>query len=357
MKRLLQYLAISVIFSATLSALICYQPARLAADNQPMIEPLKHKAFTEQVKGDEKSEAKGMESKFDMVPIPGGTFLMGSPDKEAGRSADEGPQHMVKIRPFWMGKTEVTWDEFEVYQKEMGVPNPEENDKRQKADAITGPTPPYVDQYYGHGDKGHPALCMTHHSAMEYCRWLTKKTGRLYRLPTEAEWEYACRAATETAYFFGDDPKKLDQYGWYVKNAAPKPDEDPQTHKVATKKPNPWGLYDMYGNVNEWCLDHYQKDAYTTFAKDKLSISPVIIPTDKRFSHVARGGSWSDEADRCRSAARRGSDKSWIKDDPQRPQSIWWLTRFDVIGFRVIAPVEEQENLKGLKSKVTRQSD
>jgi formylglycine-generating enzyme required for sulfatase activity len=325
----------------------------------PQVDTLEQKGYTESVKGDAKTEAKDMEAKFEMVPIPGGAFMMGSPDSEPGRNSDEGPQHAVKIRPFWMGKTEVTWDEFEIYQKEMGVEEPDQNDRRlkAKADAITGPTPPYVDQYYGHGRDGHPALCMTQHAAMEYCRWLSQKTGKTYRLPTEAEWEWAARAGTTTTYFFGNDPKDLGEYAWFVKNSAPNAQEEPQTHKVATRKPNPWGLHDMYGNVMEWCLDQYDKDAYATFAKEKLSLSPVLLPGNKRFSHVARGGSWSDEAIRCRSAARRGSDKTWIKDDPQRPQSIWWLTRFDTIGLRVIRPVEEQENLKGLRSKVTRESE
>jgi formylglycine-generating enzyme required for sulfatase activity len=107
----------------------------------------------------------------------------------------------------------------------------------------------------------------------------------------------------------------------------------------------------------EWCLDHYRKDAYEVFGKDKLSLSPVIVPTEKRWSHVARGGSWIDDPSALRSAARRGSDKSWEKHDPQVPQSIWWLTKFDVIGFRIVRPVEEQENLKDLRSKVTVDSD
>jgi formylglycine-generating enzyme required for sulfatase activity len=327
-------------------------------DKLPLVEKIEQKPYTEAMKGDPKSPAKDMEAKFDMVPIPGGVFLMGSPDKEPGRKDDEGPQHPVKVRPFWMARCEVTWDEFEIYQKEKGVEDPETNDKliKEKADAITGPTPPYVDQYYGHGRDGHPAMCMTHHCAMEYCRWLSQKTGKTYRLPTEAEWEWAARAGTTTAYSFGDDPKGLDDHAWYVKNSAPNANEDPQTHKVGTRKPNPWGLHDMYGNVQEWCLDHYEKD-YSRWPKDKLSLLPVVLPTAKRFSHVARGGSWSDEAVRCRSAARRGSDKTWIKDDPQRPQSIWWLTRFDTIGFRVVRPVEEQDNLKGFRSKVTRESD
>jgi formylglycine-generating enzyme required for sulfatase activity len=207
-----------------------------------------------------------------------------------------------------------------------------------------------VDETYGHGRLGFPAICMTQHAAMEYCSWLSKKTGKAYRLPTEAEWEYACRAGSKTAYSFGDDPKTLGDYAWFEGNS------DEHTHKVATKKPNPWGLYDMHGNVMEWCIDHYGKDSYAKFPADKATLGPVLLPTDKRFSHVARGGSWTDPAGLLRSAARRGSDKTWIKKDPQRPQSIWWLTEMDVVGFRVVRAVEEQANLKGIRSKVVRKS-
>ncbi len=325
---------------------------------KPKIDSLKHQGYTETIRGDESGEAKGFEAKFDMVPIPGGTFLMGSPATEKDRKSDEGPQHLVTLRPFWMGKTEVTWDEYEIFQKEMGVNSPEQNDKRlqMNADAITGPTPPYVDQYYGHGAGKHPALCMTQHAACEYCRWLSKRTGKLYRLPTEAEWEHAARAGTTTAYFFGDDSKDLGQYAWYIKNAAPKEDEEPKTHEVGTRKPNPWGLFDIYGNVMEWCLDHYDKDFFQMMPKDKPAIGPVLMPTEHRFAHAARGGCWHDEAPLLRSAARVGSDPSWIKFDPQRPQSIWWLTQWDYVGFRVVRAVEEQETLKNFRSKVTRQS-
>jgi formylglycine-generating enzyme required for sulfatase activity len=289
---------------------------------------------------------------FKMMPIPGGTFLMGSPATEKGRGEDEGPQHAVTIRPFWMAETETTWDLYDIYRKEKGVERPEQVDQilKENPDAITGPTPPYADETFGHGRDGNPVLCITHHAAMQFCRWLSHKTGKLYRLPTEAEWEYAARAGTRTAYFFGDDPAKLGEYAWFAGNS-----ED-LAHKVAQKKPNPWGLYDMYGNVAEWCLDHYRKDFYASFPTDKPTLWPVSLPTDLRFPDVVRGGSWADQPAQCRSATRRGSDKSWIKLDPQRPQSIWWLTSADFVGFRVARPVEEQDNLKRVKSKVTRQS-
>ena len=294
----------------------------------------------------------GSSVKFEMLPIPAGTFLMGSPASEAGRGADEGPQHPVGIGPFWMGKSEVTWDEYDLYwKKEEGAKRDDNPSPQEKAaDAVSRPTPPYADETFGHGRESHPVLCITHHAAMEYCRWLSIKTGKTYRLPTESEWEYACRAGTKTAYFFGNDPKALGDYAWYSTNA-----ED-LTHPVGQKKPNPWGLCDMCGNVAEWCLDHYGKDYYATFPRDRITLSPVQVPSADRFPHVARGGSWADDAARLRSAARRGSDKTWIKRDPQRPQSIWWLTDADFVGFRVVRPLREQDNLRDLKSKVTRES-
>src|SRR5207248_2541771 len=180
-------------------------------------------------------------------------------------------------------------------------------------------------------------------------RWLSAKTGKVYRLPTEAEWEYACRAGTQTAYSWGDDPAKIGEYAWDVDNA-----EKPQ--KVDKKKANPWGLHDMHGNVAEWCLDHYLADAYSRFPVDRATLGPVFLPSERRFPHVARGGSWVDRADKLRSGARRGSHKDWLRRDPTRPQSIWWLTDADFVGFRVVRAVTEQDNLKGLRSWVTPQS-
>jgi formylglycine-generating enzyme required for sulfatase activity len=305
--------------------------------------PAEHKNYVEPIPGSD--------VKFEMVAIPGGTFVMGSPPTEKGRKPDEGPQHPVELKPFWMGKCEVTWDEFDVYWRERpGQKEDQEPENPKNADAVTRPTPPYADETFEHGREGHPVLGITHHTAMQYCRWLSLKTGRVYRLPTEAEWEYAARAGTKTAYFFGDDPAKLGDYAWYAENAEDK------THEVGKKKPNAWGLYDMYGNVAEWCVDHYKKDYYASFPANRPTLQPVLLPTERRFSHVARGGTWADDASRCRSAARRGSDPTWIKLDPQRPQSIWWLTSADFVGFRVVRAVQEQDNLKGLRSKVTRQS-
>lgn len=303
-----------------------------------------HKAYTEVIPG--------TRVKFGMVPIPGGIFVMGSGLNEKGRAADEGPRHSVRIAPFWMGKTEVSWDEYDQYWKKEGIPGggAKPGPTPAAADAVTRPTPPYADETFGHGREGHPVLGVTHHAAMEYCHWLSAGTGKTYRLPTEAEWEYACRAGSVSAYFFGNNPAKLSEYGWYAANS------EEATHPLAQKKPNPWGLYDIVGNVAEWCLDHYQKDFYALFPLDSPTLEPVLLPTANRFPHVARGGSWADDFVQLRSAARRGSDRSWIKRDPQRPQSIWWLTDAEFVGFRVIRPVDELKTLKGLRSRVTRES-
>jgi formylglycine-generating enzyme required for sulfatase activity len=288
---------------------------------------------------------------FDMIAVPGGSFQMGSPDTEADRSPDEGPQHPVTIRPFWMGRYEVTWDEYDLYwrnspgNKEQQRAAEEKGDQKE-IDALSRPTPPYADETFGHGREGYAVLGVTHHAALEYCRWLSEKTGKIYRLPTEAEWEWAARAGTKTAYFFGDDAKQLGDYAWYAANS------DETAHPVGKKKPNPWGLYDIYGNVAEWCLDSYRKDFYASLPLEKSILEPVCLPMPERFSDVARGGSWADKAPRLRSAARRGSEKKWIKLDPQRPQSIWWLTSADFVGFRLVRPVEEIAALKGVRSKV-----
>lgn len=295
----------------------------------------------------------GTDVKFEMLPIPGGTFLMGSPESEENREENEGPQHPVKIAPFWMEKYEVTWEEFDQFAFSLDLKKKErekidltKQSKTEKlADAVTRPTPPYADETFGYGRNGQPAICMTHHAAMEYCRWLSEKTGKVYRLPTEAEWEYACRAGTKTAYYWGDDPEKYEEYAWDVMNA-----ETPQ--KVGKKKPNPWGLYDMHGNVAEWCLDHYTSKAYKRFPTDKPTVGPVILPTEKEYPYVVRGGSWDDDHELLRSAARRGSNPEFSVQDPNRPQSIWWHTDATWVGFRVVHPLVEQENLRGLKSKV-----
>ncbi len=293
-------------------------------------------------------------AKIEMVPIPGGTFVMGSPDNEAGRKASEGPQHQVQVDPFWMGKHEITWDAYEVWMDDLDILRLKftktplnERDKLAEDFQTTQPTPPYVDMSFGMGKRDNPAICMTQLSAKVYCMWLSAKTGRYYRLPTEAEWEYACRAGTTTAYSFGDDPAKLDEYAWYSKNS------DSTYHPVGKKQPNPWGLYDMHGNVSEWVLDQHTTDFYGS-ANGKVMHNPLAIPKTL-YPRVVRGGGWDDGPSSCRSAARRGSDESWKEQDPQLPQSIWYHTDATSVGFRIVRPLvqptEEERKAKWDKSE------
>jgi formylglycine-generating enzyme required for sulfatase activity len=266
-------------------------------------------------------EIPGTTVSYEMVAIAGGDFLMGTPDSEPGRGKDEGPRRRVSIEPFWMGKFEVTWDEYRLF---MFPKDPADS----LVDAISRPTRPYVEMSFGMGINGYPAISMTHHAASKYAQWLSARTGRFYRLPTEAEWEYACRAGTDSAYSFGDDRSQLGQYGWFANNANDK------YQRSGTRKPNPWGLHDMHGNVIEWTLDQYVPDAY---AKPDLYADGWVKST-RPYPHAARGGSWADPAEFCRCGARRASDESWKMQDPQLPKSIWYHTDAQWLGFRLVRP-------------------
>jgi len=280
----------------------------------------------------------GSEVSYDMVPIPGGEFVMGSSEAEKGHQPDEGPQHRVKVEPFWMARTETTWNAFELFMyphqekmiREMHRVAPELN---ALSDVQARPTAPYVEMSFGMGKDGYPAISMTQHAANKFCQWLSAKTGHFYRLPTEAEWEYACRAGTTTAYSFGDDPGQIKQYAWYGDNS------DWKYQKVGKKKPNPWGLYDMHGNVAEWTLDQYQVDFYQQIA-GAVSESPWNM-AKTLYPRVARGGSWDDDDPLLlRSAVRKASSKQWKRQDPQLPKSIWYLTDAQFLGFRIIRPLK-----------------
>ena len=319
----------------------------LAADSVPTAKtPAEMKSYTQKIANTEVA--------FDMVPIPGGELLMGSPKGEAERADDEGPQHKVKVEPFWMGKHEVTWEEFELWSLLMDSKlrkyqniNPTPLDK--VADAITKPTPPYTDMSFGMGkDGGYPAICMTQHAAKRYCEWLSAKTGLYHRLPTEAEWEYACRAGTKTAFSFGDDPAKIDDYAWHLGN-SPVEGEN-KYHPVGKKKPNPWGLHDMHGNVAEWVQDKYEPDFYAKFPADKVASFP-LCQADIEYPRVARGGSWMFEPLKARSATRLASHPDWKDQDPQLPKSAWYMTDAQFVGFRILRPLrvpsaDERKNLR-----------
>ncbi|MFN7922707.1 MAG: SUMF1/EgtB/PvdO family nonheme iron enzyme [Bryobacteraceae bacterium] len=263
----------------------------------------------------------GTDVSYEMAPIPGGEFLMGTPEGEPGRKKDEGPQRRVKLEPFWMAKFEVTWDEYRLF---MFPKDP----KDELVDGVSRPTRPYVEMSFGMGLNGFPAISMTQHAANKYAQWLSARTGHFYRLPTEAEWEYACRAGSDAAYSFGAEESKLGEYAWYVENSNGK------YQKVGTKKPNAWGLHDMHGNVMEWTLDQYAADFYA-------KAGPLLwLRATKPYPQAVRGGSWNDDAAQLRCGARVASDASWKMQDPQLPKSIWYHTDAQWLGFRLVRPVK-----------------
>ena len=275
-------------------------------------------------------DLEGTDLKFDMIAIPGGSFIMGSPPTEVGRRPDEGPQHQVKISPFWIGKHEVTWDFFEPFVYKNQEISRSKVPLKQQVDALTRPTKPYVDMTWGMGKEGFPAIGMTQYAAIQFCNWLYARTGEFYRLPTEAEWEYACRSGTTGSYSYPADAK-LEEYAWYKTNSSNK------THPVGSKKPNPWGLHDMHGNVTEWTYDQYKPDGYTQFAG--AVVQDPIVPFETLYPNSVRGGSYEDPATDLRSASRRGSLAEWKQIDPQIPKSNWWLTGGTFVGIRVVRPL------------------
>jgi formylglycine-generating enzyme required for sulfatase activity len=346
----------------------------VAFTEEPKGPAAKHQNYTESLTAPD-----GSKVPFEMVAVPGGEFLMGSPSDEADRKDDEGPQVKVRLKPFWIGKCEVSWDEFDLYfrygnlnllkKDDEGGEEEKKEEKKEPpkdapkpvtpADAVSKPTKPYVDETYGFDREKNPAICMTHHAAMKYCEWLSKKTGKDYRLPTEAEWEYACRAGTTSPYGIPKDAK-LDDYAWHKSNSGIETRPAGAPHGVGLKKANAWGIHDMHGNVMEFCMDHYVKDAYARYRKLPLVggfiESPGFAPTENKWRHVARGGHFKDKLPDLRSAARRKSDVKWMDADPQDPKSIWWLTNYPIIGFRVVRPVEP-DSLTGIQSKVVKEND
>lgn len=275
-------------------------------------------------------EIPGTDVSFKMTPIEGGSFIMGASKKDKKQDDDELPNVKVEVASFWMGTHEVTHKEFLLFTDKTrdmlpdGNPNPE---------VISRPSSPYEDPSKGlEDDDLKPAVGMTQYGALSYCRWLYKRTGVFYRIPTEAEWEYAARAGSETPYFFGKKSKKLKEYAWFGDNSEEK------LHKVGLKKPNPNGLYDIYGNVSEWCLDQYYEDFYSKIKEGEKN--PRAYP-DALYPRSVRGGSFLVGAEECRSSNRITSTDQWKERDPQLPKSIWWNTDSEFVGFRLIRPLEQ----------------
>jgi formylglycine-generating enzyme required for sulfatase activity len=235
--------------------------------------------------------------------MPVSILLVGflAADSDLQHKRGEQPRHKVHVDAFWMQSHEVTWDEYRLFMfanqaGEIAL-------KDQLVDAVSRPTRPYVEMSFGMGINGYPAISMTQHAANKYAEWLNARTGEFYRLPAKAEWEYACRAGTTS------DPAQLGDYAWYAANAEGK------YQKVATKKPNPWGLYDMLGNVMEWTLDQY--GPYKSGEESNPWVKSTIA-----YPQSVRGGSWHDGAAECRCVSRVPSSASWKRQDPQLPKSI-----------------------------------
>jgi formylglycine-generating enzyme required for sulfatase activity len=197
--------------------------------------------------------------------IPPGSFVMGSPPGEVGRSGNEVPHRVTLTRGFWLGVYPVTQAQWQKVMKN----NPS---------CFTG--------------EDRPVERVSWDDCQEFCRKLSVREGKTYRLPTEAEWEYACRAGTTTAYCFGDDPALLNDYAWCISNS------DRQTHPVGQKKANAWGLFDMHGNVWQWCQDRYGDYP----GSDQVDPLGPVQGSDR----VIRGGGWDDGGRHCRSAFRYG---------------------------------------------------
>ncbi len=292
----------------------------------------------------------GSEVVIEMVPIRGGTFLMGSPDSEVDRSANEGPQVKIRVEPFWMGKYEITWAQYQQFMSHYNLFKKLQSNsirvvtEENRIDAVTIPTPLYDPSFtFALGEeKQQPAVTMSQYAAKQFTKWISGLSGHFYRLPAESEWEYACRSGTTTAYYFGDEVSQLGEFAVFFDNS------DDLTSQVGRKRPNRWGLYDMLGNVREIVLDqmrdgHYQQlKAIEESTQQPLSVEQSICWPDSMFQRITRGGSWEDDADQLRCATRTATD-DWRNDDPNLPKSPWWFTDEEglAVGFRIIRPLHE----------------
>ncbi|MDR2232270.1 MAG: SUMF1/EgtB/PvdO family nonheme iron enzyme [Tannerella sp.] len=297
--------------------------------------------FTEQIPGTPIS--------ISMKAIPGGTFAMGSSEKEDFHKPDESPVREVTVSPFFMAEVETTWDMYWAFISETqseGRTPPEQiyaNNTDPDIDAVSGPTPAYGDPAQGWGLGNRPAITMTHYAAETFCQWLSMRTGKKYRLPTEAEWEYAVRGGSETPYFFEGRPKDFSNEGFMRKFVAAKTDvissyviysfnSKNRTQEPDAVRANPFGLKNMLGNVMEYCADKYDPKAYSLTG---ASVTDPLVTEGEEY--VTRGGDYMSDAADVRSATRGYTKHTdWLKTDPQQPKSIWWYSDVRSIGFRLV---------------------
>ncbi len=277
-----------------------------------------------------KQEIKGEKIAIELVAVKGGSFYMGT--KIPLRDSDEKPAHQVEVDGFWMGKYEITWEQYDTFvygQFDEGQFESPLKLKELGIDGVTSATTPYFDMSFGMGKGSFPAVNMTQYAALMYCKWLTAKTGVFYRLPTEAEWEYVCKKGKT------DNISDLDQYCWYKDNSEEK------YQKTGLKKSNSLGIYDLLGNVSEWVLDQYD----TVYYSDSPQKNPWNIPS-KLYPRVVRGGSWIDTANKICCTNREPSRADWKQRDPQIPKSNWWHTDAPYIGFRIVRPIVQPSELE-----------
>lgn len=240
----------------------------------------------------------------------------------------------VQVDSFWMGKYEITWQQYKQFSAEVMSNFKEEDLPGEEigvgVDVISLPSPPYVDMSFGMGSDGYPAISMTHYAASMFTKWLTAKTGEFYRLPTEAEWEYACRGGMNAS---GED---LTSQAWHAGNI------EGGYQKVGTKEPNSLGLFDLAGNVAEWTTDQYYDEYYERLTElgDEPIHNPWFQPTEL-YPRSVRGASWMDDVSEVSCTKRRASSPNWKMLDPQLPKSLWWHTSAQFLGFRIVRPVNQ----------------
>jgi formylglycine-generating enzyme required for sulfatase activity len=261
----------------------------------------------------------GTEVTITMVAVPGGKFTLGS--KSILADNDEGPPVEIELSPYWIGEHEVTFAEWDTFFKDSAVP------QVKNMDGVTRATPQYIDLTWGMGrEPNHPVNSLSQQAALMYCRWLYSKTGIFFRLPTEAEWEYACKAGDTKL----PDPATIGDYGWYSENS------DAKFQLVKQKKPNAWGIFDLLGNLSEWTLDQYDPQGYQALP----SKDPMVTP-GTRYPKSVRGGSFEDAPNQLRCTNRIASDPKWNQRDPQVPKSRWWMTDGMFVGFRIVRPARQ----------------
>ena len=268
---------------------------------------------------------------IDMTPVHGGKVIMGDDSFDALK-------HEIELSSFWISTYEISWDVYTLFMERNIDELPSSFKKGSEVfidvDGVSSATIPYMEMSFGMGTNGYPAINMTQFAASKFCEWLSSITGNYYRLPTEAEWEYACKAGSNSDYYFGDDISILSEYAWYSDNS------NGSYHKIGTKKPNALGLYDMHGNVSEWTIDTYSVDKY----KNRNTLKNPFYITKNKYPKVIRGGSWNDDATRLKSSRRDLSTKELQKRDPQIPKSKWWNTDAPYIGFRIVRPLSTPED-------------